>query len=90
MRIKKNYEEHKVSKCPFCDKPAIAKNPQGIPTCMHHKNEELQDLRCKCGEYLDVKIGKYGPFFTCLNCNIIKFKVGLEINGYPLKEASDL
>lgn len=90
MRIKKNYEEHKVSKCPFCNSPAIIKNPQGIPVCTRHKNEELQDLKCKCGAYLDVKMGRYGPFFTCINCNIIKFREGLEINGYPLKDIHDL
>lgn len=90
MRIKKNYEEHKVSKCPFCNGAAITKNPQKIPVCARHKEEELKDLKCNCGEYLDIMIGKYGPFFKCFNCNIIKYKRGLEINGYPLKEVSDL
>ena len=90
MRIKKNYEEHKVSRCPFCNGPAITRNSQKIPVCTKHKNDELVDLRCKCGSFLDVKIGKFGPFFICVNCNIVKFKVGLEINGYPLKSVNDL
>lgn len=90
MRIKKNYEEHKVSRCPFCNGAAITKNPQKIPVCMKHKNEELVDLRCKCGEFLDIKLGKFGPFFVCINCNIVKFKTGLEVNGYPLKSVDDL
>ena len=90
MRIKKVYEEHKVSKCPFCDGPAITRNEQKVPVCMRHKDELLQDLKCSCGEYIDVKIGKYGPFFTCINCNIVKFKKGLEINGYPLKNVDEL
>lgn len=90
MRIKKNYEEHKVSRCPFCDGAAITKNPQKIPVCVRHKDELLQDLLCSCGEYLDVKMGKYGPFFSCFNCNIVKFKKGLELNGYPLRVVDDL
>ncbi|MFP4568165.1 MAG: hypothetical protein ACLFN8_04420 [Candidatus Woesearchaeota archaeon] len=90
MRIKKVYGEYKVSKCPFCYGAAITKNPQNVPVCTRHKEEELQDLKCKCGEYLDVAIGRYGPFFKCYNCGIINFKTGLEINGYPLKDVADL
>ena len=90
MRIKKNYDDHKVSRCPFCSGAAITKNPQGIPVCLKHKLEELLDLKCKCGEFLDIKISKYGPFFVCLNCGIVKFKTGLSINGYPLTSVNEL
>lgn len=90
MRIKKDYSTHKVSKCPFCDGPAITKNEQKIPVCTRHKEELLQDLKCSCGEYLDLKISKYGPFFLCMKCNIVKFSKGLEINGYPLKDVTEL
>lgn len=90
MRLKKIYSEHKVSTCPFCGSPAITQNPQKIPVCTAHKDEELQDLKCSCGSYLDVVIGKYGPFFKCINCNIVKFKTGLDINGYPLKKIDEL
>lgn len=85
MRTIKNYSEEKVSKCPFCARPAIIKNPQKVPVCMKHKKEELKDLKCKCGEYLDTKTGKHGPFFICINCNIVKFKTGLQINEQALR-----
>jgi len=90
MRTRKIYGESKVSRCPFCDGAAVTRNEQKIPVCMKHKNELLQDLKCSCGDYLDIKMGKYGPFFICMNCNIIKFEKGLEINGYPLINIKDL
>ena len=90
MRIRKVYGEQKVSKCPFCNGAAITRNAQNIPVCTKHKQEILENLKCSCGEYLDVKTGKFGPFFTCITCNIVKFKKGLEINGYPLKNVDEL
>jgi len=44
-------------------------------------------LKCVCGEWLDIKKGKYGPYFHCLNCGNVSFKKGLEIN--PNIEAKD-
>lgn len=90
MRIKKVYGESKLSECPFCGGAAITKNSQKIPVCTRHKDEELLDLKCSCGAYLDLVIGKYGPFFKCINCNIVKFKTVLEANGYPLIDVSEL
>lgn len=46
-----------------------------------HKNEKLNDLKCACGEYLDVLEGKWGPYFRCMNCGNINFKKGIEMNA---------
>ncbi|PIN80388.1 hypothetical protein COV13_03635 [Candidatus Woesearchaeota archaeon CG10_big_fil_rev_8_21_14_0_10_32_9] len=90
MMRKKVYGEYQVPKCPFCNSVATIKNNQGIPVCPHHKKEQLENLKCSCGATLDLMQGKYGPFFKCINCNLINYKKGLELNGYPLKSINDL
>ena len=80
MFIPKRYGESKISSCPFCGKNSITKNSQGIPVCAGHKTEKLDDLKCVCGELLDLLEGKWGPYFRCLNCGNINFKRGLEMN----------
>jgi hypothetical protein len=59
--------------------PGITKNKQGIPVCINHKEDTLDDIRCICGSYLDLKDGKFGPYFNCLNCGNINFRKGLEL-----------
>ena len=80
MYIPKKYGQSKIFNCPFCGKQAIAKSHQGIPVCLVHKEASLQNLKCLCGEYLELKDGKYGPYFTCIKCGNINFKKALEIN----------
>ena len=80
MRIPKRYGQSKITVCPFCGKQAITKNPQGIPVCLQHKNKMLPDMKCVCGEWLDIRNGKYGPYFYCIKCGNINFNRGLEMN----------
>ena len=84
MNIPKQYGQSKVENCPFCGKRGIIKNGQGVPVCQTHKNSEILDLKCVCGEYLDLKQGKYGPYFSCMNCGNINFNKGLAMNP-PIK-----
>ena len=87
---KKVYGSYKVENCAICGSVATLKNSQGLSMCTAHKNEELTDLKCICGDYLDVMTGKYGAFFRCFNCGPINLKKGLEMNNYPLKSIEDL
>jgi hypothetical protein len=80
MRIPKKYGQSKIDNCPFCGKIGVTKNKQGIPVCINHKDSKLEDLKCVCGEYLDIRQGKYGPYFNCMNCGNINFRKGLEMN----------
>lgn len=80
MRIPKRYGESKVDRCPFCDEQATAVNKQGVPVCRNHTKKELGIMRCVCGEILDIKQGKYGVFFTCMNCGTMNMRKALEIN----------
>ncbi|MFW6230877.1 MAG: hypothetical protein ACOC32_02535 [Nanoarchaeota archaeon] len=78
---RKIYGETKIADCPFCGKQATTKNPQGIPVCKDHEENELLDMKCICGEYLDLVFGKFGPFFKCMRCGGVTFKKALEYNG---------
>ncbi|MFH2028976.1 MAG: hypothetical protein ABIJ08_07575 [Nanoarchaeota archaeon] len=80
MRIPKRYGMSRVDSCPFCSKQAVTKNKQGVPVCVDHKSENLNNIKCVCGEYLDVREGKFGPYFHCINCGNINFKKGIEMN----------
>ena len=68
MYRKKIYGKSRIDKCPFCGKQAITKNSQGVSVCLTHKHAIMNDLKCACGEYLDIREGKYGYFFICMNC----------------------
>ncbi len=80
MRIPKRYGTSKKQDCPFCGRPAVTVNSQKIPVCINHKSDRL-DLKCVCGEYLDVRNGKFGAYFHCMNCGNINFNKGLEMNS---------
>ena len=90
MFRRKVYSEEKVSHCPFCGGAAIVRNSQKVPVCVKHKDMVLENMKCACGSYLDIKEWKFGPFFVCVNCNIVSFKKGLDMNGYPLKTVEEL
>lgn len=80
MYRKKVYGQSKIENCPFCEKQATSANSQGIPVCKDHKDSKLPELKCLCGEYLELRSGKWGPFFTCLNCGNINLRKALEVN----------
>ena len=80
MHIPKKYGSYKIDYCPFCRKNATTKNPQKVPVCHEHKKSILKDLTCFCGDYLDLKDGKYGIYFTCMNCGNFNLKKALEMN----------
>ena len=65
---RKVYGQSKSDVCVFCKKTATVENEQGLPTCKDHKHQSMEDKRCVCGEYMDVKKGKWGAFYLCPNC----------------------
>jgi hypothetical protein len=80
MYIPKRYGQSKVESCPFCGKIATVKNNQDIPVCVKHKNTPLPNLKCSCNSYLDLKKGKFGAYFHCLNCGNINMRKALALN----------
>ena len=80
MFIPKKYGQSKVDKCPFCQKQAIMLNKQSVPVCIDHKDDQLDDLKCVCGETLDLLKGKFGVFFKCIKCGNMNLKKVMEFN----------
>src|SRR3989338_1540626 len=80
MHFRKRYGESRVDSCPFCGKQGVAKNLQGVPVCLAHKDEVLSDLKCACGSYVDVKSGKWGAYASCFRCGNVNLKKVLEMN----------
>ena len=80
MYIPKRYGQSKIDNCPFCGKQATLLNSQGVPTCISHKEEQLENLKCACGSTLDLLTGKFGVFFSCMKCGNINFRKMLEFN----------
>ena len=85
MYIPKRYGQSKVDQCPFCGRHATTSNPQGVPVCTSHKESKLEDIRCVCGEHLEVRTGKFGAYFSCINCGNVNMKKILELNDIQEK-----
>ena len=77
---KKVYGSYRIDRCPFCGKQATTKNNEGVPVCLNHKENKLPDLKCICGDYLDLKAGKFGVYFTCLRCGNISWQKAKSYN----------
>ncbi len=87
MRIPKRYGQSRIENCPFCGKAGVMKNKQGVPVCLKHKDSYLDGLKCVCGEYLEVRSGKFGAYFTCMNCGNVNFKKAMEMNPELMEKA---
>lgn len=77
MHIPKRYGQSKRQYCPFCNKPALAHNTQGIPVCTAHKEKNLADIKCACGSWLELRQGNWGPYFNCIKCGNLSFAKGM-------------
>jgi len=80
MFKKKIYGQSRIDNCPFCGKRATVKNSQDVPVCHEHKKSDMPDLKCACGEWLDIRAGKWGPYFNCMKCGNVSWWKGLEMN----------
>lgn len=88
MYIPKRYGQSKDVSCPFCGKQAIAKNKQGLNVCMEHKTQVMEEIKCTCGSWLEQKVGKFGPYFNCLNCGNINFNKAMEMKEIMMDKES--
>ncbi len=88
-KLPKKYGQSQTIACPFCGDAATSKNSQGLPVCRHHTKDEM-NLKCVCGDYLDIKEGKYGAYFSCFHCGNISWSKAMEMNNLPLQKIEDL
>jgi topoisomerase IA-like protein len=77
--MRKTYGQYQKIICPFCERQATHKNSQGLNVCRHHVNQSLEEIRCLCGSWLELRIGKFGPYFNCLKCGNKSLRKALEI-----------
>ena len=70
--------QYQTPECPFCGKRALAVNSQKVPVCVEHKNKLIPEKRCSCGSWLDLRHGKYGPYFNCIKCGNLSYAKGTE------------
>ena len=75
MKIKGTIQEN----CPFCGRQAIIINQQDVAVCISHKDAYL-NLKCVCGQSLDILKGRYGAYCNCLRCGNMSLKKALNIN----------
>ena len=80
VRIPKVYGQSKTNGCFFCGKTSTLVNEQSLPVCVTHKNAVLNDFKCACGNWLDLREGKWGPYWLCHDCGIINQRKALEFN----------
>ena len=78
-RIPKVYGQSMVESCPFCGKVATAKSEQGAAVCAKHTKTLMVNIKCNCGDYLDLLDGRYGAYFNCLKCGNVNYKKGLDL-----------
>lgn len=71
----------KMTPCAFCGNEATRRNKQGLATCFRHKNLNMDNLRCLCGETANIAVGKFGAYTKCLNCGNVPLKKILEVNS---------
>jgi len=86
---RKIYGVSREDNCPFCGRRATTKNEQGMPVCVQHKSSLLDDMKCVCGKYLEMRTGKYGLFFSCIKCGNMSMRKVFEFNAVKEKPSAD-
>jgi hypothetical protein len=86
----KIYGKSQVPCCPFCGKQATQKSEEGVDVCRDHTKQILPECKCTCKAWLELKVGKFGPYFHCYNCGNINFKKVMAIRKMimPLRDES--
>ncbi len=81
FHAKKVYGQSMLPHCTFCGRTATQKTKAGLEVCYQHINENLAEIKCACGNMLEQRSGKFGPYFNCIRCGNINFKKAMEINS---------
>lgn len=79
FKAKKVYGNSRQESCPFCGKIATALSEQGVTVCQLHRHEKLADIKCSCGNVLEQRTGRFGPYFNCFRCGNFNFKKGMNL-----------
>ncbi len=84
--FRKQYGKSKIVDCcqKDCERQALAKNGEGMPSCPRHKTLRTPKFVCTCGRVLSfISEGKFGAFFNCSNCGNINYKKVMSMQVEP-------
>ncbi len=85
MKLPKRYGMSREDECPFCGKKPTTKNSQGFPVCTEHKSSQVEDKKCSCGRFLELRTGKFGVFYNCIKCGNMSVKKAFEMDEFMRK-----
>jgi hypothetical protein len=86
FKKKKVYGSYKTTTCPFCSRMATQKNDQGLDVCHLHTKSVQDEIKCTCGSWLEVRSGKFGPYYNCINCGNINYNKAMEVKSVTMKD----
>ena len=75
-----------IARCPLCGRSALSKNKMGLSVCKDHASFEFPLMKCACGDSLQLKEGKFGPFCICSRCGTINLRKAFEVNNINLSQ----
>jgi hypothetical protein len=79
FKPKKVYGDYTSTGCHWCGKTATNQNVQGLSVCKNHTEKRMEDIKCACGSWLELRAGKYGSYFNCLNCGNMNYDKGMKM-----------
>lgn len=88
FKLKKQYGNYKVLTCSFCARTATQQTEQGVEVCHKHTHETVDEIKCTCGSWLELRSGKFGPYFNCINCGNLNYQKGMEIKEITMRNSS--
>ncbi len=89
FKVPKKYGEYQQKICGFCPKIATTKNEQGLEVCIYHVKQAMDEIKCLCGRWLEIRSGKFGAFFNCINCGNLNYNKAMEIKELTQGQGAD-
>ena len=69
---------------------ATQKNEQGLDVCHQHVKQSMEEFKCTCGSWLELRAGKFGPYFNCMNCGNMNYAKAMEIKEVTTVSSDDI
>ena len=46
----------------------------------------MPEIKCTCGSWLELRAGKFGSYFNCLNCGNVNYNKGMAMKELTMKD----
>lgn len=87
VRIPKRYGQSRDNSCHFCGAIATSKSEQGLVVCHKHVTEKTDEIKCTCGSWLDLRSGKWGSYYNCINCGNVNMAKAMQMKEMTRNKA---